>query len=325
MSLMGTLAIAAGAIPAALLTASHLRTRSLARQALDLVPQIGSVQPVTGGAIHYVEHGPEDGQPVVMIHGLSGQLQHFTYAMADDLAQTYRVIALDRPGCGYSVRASDHLAALPEQARMIQELLDQRDIRNPVLVGHSLGGAVALAMALQRPEATRALALIAPLTHPTTDGPEAFKGLQVHSSLMRQLIAQTVAVPMAKRTAADVLGQVFDPEPYPENFLTRGGGALGLRPQAFVTASTDFLASRAGIAAQAAEYAAGLQTAGGVLFGQQDAVLDADAQGSPMQRFGLDYETLDNRGHMLPITAPEACCEFVRRIVSAHASHVESS
>lgn len=324
MSLFGTLAVAAGAIPAALLTAAHLRTRSLARQVLDLVPSSGALQPVSGGAIHFVESGPKDAPPVVLIHGLSGQLQHFTYAMQDNLARSFRVIALDRPGCGYSVRTSDHLAALPEQARMIHEFLEARAVRHPVLVGHSLGGAVSLAMALQKPDSIRALALVAPLTHPTTDGPDVFKGLQIHSSVLRRLIAQTVAVPLAKHTAAQVLDQVFDPEPWPEDFLTRGGGALGLRPQAFVTASTDLLAADDGIAAQSERYRNDLSVPGSVLFGAGDAVLDPELQGASMQQFGLGYECLEGRGHMLPISAPEACCEFVRSVAQANPGGVES-
>lgn len=317
MSIIGTIAFAAFAAPAALLTAAHVRTRNLAQRALEQVPQCGKIQLVQGGAIHFVEEGPKNAQPLVMIHGLSGQLQHFTYGMASDLAKDFRVIALDRPGCGYSYRASDHLAALPEQAGMILEFLEARGVENPIVVGHSLGGAVALAMALERPDYVKSLALIAPLTHPTEEGPEAFKGLLVHSEIMRKLIAQTVAVPMAKRTAPEVLAEVFAPEPCPDDFLIRGGGALGLRPQAFVTASADLVASGDGIGAQAQRYESALRTPGGVLFGDGDSVLDPAVQGHPMQDFGLTYEALDGKGHMLPVTDPQACCDFVRRVAGA--------
>lgn len=298
-----------------LLAAAHLWTRYLARDVEKLVPRAGLVRPVRGGAIHYVDLGPRDAPPLVLIHGLSGQLQHFTYRLAGLLQDDYRVIALDRPGCGYSSRDGDHRAALSEQARMIGEALDGIGIENPVLVGHSLGGAVALAMALDRPEKTRALALLCPLTHPQTDPPEVFKGLDVASPAMRRLIGNTIAVPLASRTAAAVLEEVFRPEPCPEDFLDRAGGALGLRPAGFVTASADYVAANRDIPGQSARYETELKTPGGILYGAEDAVLSPDRQGQPMTAFGLSWETLPERGHMVPITAPEACADFIRRIV----------
>ena len=104
MSLTSVLLLILALLAAALL-ALVLRTRALAAQAERQVPQLGEIVPVPGGAIHVVEMGPEDAPPLVLIHGLSGQLQHFTYALAGLLAGEFRVIALDRPGCGYSRRA----------------------------------------------------------------------------------------------------------------------------------------------------------------------------------------------------------------------------
>lgn len=301
---------------AALMAALAAWTRYLGRDVENLVPRAGSVRKVPGGAIHYVDLGPRDAPAVVLIHGLSGQLQHFTYGVTDLLKDELRVIALDRPGCGYSTRDSDDLAALPEQARMIWALLEGLDVTRPVLVGHSLGGAVALAMALDRPKGAAALALISPLTHQQTDEAGAFQGLAVASPLMRRAIGHTLAVPVARRTAAKVLEEVFRPEPCPADFLVRGGGALGLRPGAFIAASADYMAANSGIRAQQARYADGLVTPGGVLFGAGDAVLDPARHGTPMEGFGLSVGTLPDRGHMLPITAPEACADFIRRMAA---------
>lgn len=301
---------------AAVIAGLVLRTRYLGRDVEKLVPQAGQIRPVEGGAIHYVDLGPRDAPVVVLIHGLSGQLQHFTYGVTDLLEQEYRLIAVDRPGCGYSSRDSDALAALPQQARMIWALLDALGVERPVLAGHSLGGAVSLAMALDRPERVAALALIAPLSHPQEGDIPAFKGLEVASPLMRRVIAHTLAVPMARRTAAQVLEQVFRPEPCPEDFLTRGGGALGLRPKAFIAASADYMAANAGIAAQQARYAGGLKVPGGVLFGAGDYLLPPARHGTPMAAFGLGCEEVAGRGHMLPITAPEICADFIRRMAA---------
>jgi len=299
-----------------LLALAIYRTRSMAAEAARLVPQAGEIQPVRGGSIHYVDLGPRGGQPMVLIHGLSGQLQHFTYAVAGLLADDYRVIAVDRPGCGYSGRDDDALATLPEQARMIGEALDAIGVQNPVLVGHSLGGAVALAMALDRPDQTAALALLCPATQYQPEVPEVFRGLMVKSPLIRRLIGHTIAVPMAAATAEKVLGMVFHPDTCPDDFMIRAGAALGLQPQAFVTASADSVALMASMEQQVARYGAGLKVPGGILFGAADAILSPAVHGNTMQMHGLACETLDGRGHMIPMTAPEDCAGFIRRMAA---------
>ncbi|TDK43833.1 alpha/beta fold hydrolase [Antarcticimicrobium luteum] len=313
---MASILIALILLIAAALAALAAWTRYLGRDVERLVPREGRMQPVPGGAIHYVDLGPREAPVVVLIHGLSGQLQHFTYGVTGLLEQDYRVIALDRPGCGYSTRDSDELAALPEQARMIWALLDALGVGRAVLAGHSLGGAVALAMALERPGQVAALALICPLTHAQGNDIPAFKGLEVASPLLRRAIAHTIAVPMARRTAAAVLEMVFRPDPCPEDFLSRGGGALGLRPKAFIAASADYMAANAGITAQQLRYATDLNTPGGVLFGEADNLLPPDRHGAPMAAHGLGYEEMAGRGHMLPITAPAACADFIRRMAA---------
>ena len=289
-------------------------TQRSARWAERQVPMAGRRVSVPGGAIHLVEAGPKDAPAVVLIHGLSGQLQHFTYAMVEDLARDVRVVAVDRPGCGYSERASDADAALATQARMIRVALDELGMERPVLVGHSLGGAVALAMALDAPERTAALALIAPLTRPGETHP-VFRGLEVRSPILRRAIGHTLAVPLAWRTAERVLTAVFAPDPVPDDFVTRAGGALGLRPRAFVAASADLITVQRDIGPLSARYGE-LAMPRGVLFGDGDALLSPERHGTAMAAHGFEVEVLEGRGHMLPITAPEACTAFVRRLAA---------
>lgn len=301
-----------------LLGLANLWTRKLARDAERLVPQPGQIQKVRGGAMHYVDLGApkaqSEAQTVVLIHGLSGQLQHYTYALAGLLAQDYRVIAVDRPGCGYSVLESGDGATLADQGRMIGELLDALGVGPAVLVGHSLGGAVALSMALDRPDKTAALALLCPLTLEQLDTPEIFKGLEIRTSFLRHLIANTIAGPVAKSTAGKVLTEAFSPEASPPDFMDKAGAALGLRPIAFVTATSDFCAVTDQMAAQVARYDTALKAPGGILYGADDNLLPPDLHGQGMVAHGLSYESLPGRGHMIPITAPEDCAAFIRRM-----------
>ncbi|WP_298933497.1 alpha/beta fold hydrolase [uncultured Ruegeria sp.] len=301
---------------AAFLIGMNLWTRRLTREGHETVPQMGKILPINGGAIHYVEKGDPKAQTIVMIHGLAGQLQHFTYALMDDLAKDYHVIALDRPGCGYSTRDTADLARLPEQARMVDEFLEAKAVSSAVLVGHSLGGAVSLALALDNPRRVSALALLAPLTHKLDATPAVFKPLEIRTEWLRNLIGHTLAVPLAAKMAPHTLGAVFDPEVPPEDFLDRAGGALGLRPSAFITASQDVVGVDNSIGAQNARYPE-LRIPGGILYGSQDAILSPSQHGAPMTKFGLTDEEIEGLGHMILITKPDACAAFIRKIAGA--------
>ncbi|WP_281972429.1 alpha/beta fold hydrolase [Ruegeria faecimaris] len=296
------------------LVAMNLWTRKLTRDGRMRVPQPGVIIPVRGGNIHYVEKGDPSNQTVVLIHGLAGQLQHFTYALMDKLAEDFHVIAVDRPGCGYSTRETAELGRLPEQGRMIHEFLEAKGVSNPILVGHSLGGAVSLAMALDYPDKIKALALLAPLTQAMPGPPAVFKPLEIRTAWLRSLIGNTIAVPLAAKTAPHTLSAAFAPEPAPQDFLDRAGGALGMRPSAFISASQDVIGIEQSMPAQVARYG-DLKVPGSILFGAQDALLSATQHGESMQAFGLSFEQIEGLGHMIPLTVPDICNNFIRGVV----------
>lgn len=301
-------------IVVAIVALLFLWTKKLSRDADHTVPQVGKLHAVKGGVIHYLDMGPKDAQTLVMIHGLAGTLQHFTYALSDLLKDDFRLIIVDRPGCGYSERDHDSDAAFAVQARMIGEFLDDIGVENPVLVGHSLGGAVSLAMAMDRPEKTAALALIAPLTHPVRKTARLFKGLEVASPVLRRVLGYTIAGPMTKLFTGMFLKEAFSPEPYPDDFVIRSGSALGLRPRGYIAASADMMVERKVTPSQNSRYADELRTPGGVLYGSGDALLPATEQGSVMTEFDLFYEELEGRGHMLQFTAADETAGFIRRV-----------
>lgn len=294
-----------------------LWTARLAHSSERLVPRQGKLHKVDGGEIHYLDLGPREAPVLVMIHGLGGVLQNFTYRLAPLLEKDFRLIIVDRPGSGYSRRDSEDSAPPAAQGAMIGALLDDLGIRDPVLVGHSLGGAVALAMAMERADKTRALALLAPLSHHPGEIPDLFKGLVIRSQPLRWLISHTLAAPMAKLTAKKFFTEVFAPEQPPEDFFLGTGGPLAYRPASFRAASADLVAVDDLIAAQAARYERELATPGGVLFGDGDALLDPEMHGRAMERFGLRYKPLEGRGHVLPFTAPEQCAAFIREVEAA--------
>lgn len=113
-----------------------------------------------GRSIRYLALGEHEGRPLVFIHGFGGDLNGWLFNQPA-LAETHRTLALDLPGHGGSskqVGAGD-VAALTQG---LVDLLAALDIPVAHLVGHSLGGAIALHTALTHPTRVASLSLIAP-------------------------------------------------------------------------------------------------------------------------------------------------------------------
>ena len=108
--------------------------------------------------LHVVEAG--QGPALVLIHGLGAYT--FTFRrVIPELAEYFRVIALDLKGFGFSERPSGGDYTLTEQARLVGRALDQLGVSRAAVLGHSMGGAVAMRLALAHPETVERLILAA--------------------------------------------------------------------------------------------------------------------------------------------------------------------
>ena len=305
----GIAAIAAGAIGGGLALWSALGARAAERA----VPADGRFVEVEGARIHYVDLGPRDAPVLLMVHGLMGQLRNFTYALTDRLAGDYRIIAIDRPGWGHSVLTGRRPNIL-EQGRTVVAVADALGLEKPLLVGHSLGGAVSLAAALAAPGRFSGLALIAPLTQPVETAPPQFAGL-VSPPGVREVLSWTLAVPSATLTGPTVAKMVFAPDSVPDDFVTKGGGALSARPQSYRAGSFEVMNAKPEVAWMAAHYGE-LSLPAAILFGRGDAVLDPEMHGRATAATipGCRLELVDG-GHMLPVTHAEVTAAFVRGVM----------
>ncbi len=92
------------------------------------------------------------GKPIVFIHGL-GASSYTWHKIAPELAKTNRVIAIDLKGFGQSDKPLDNRYSIFDQAKLVEDFLSRSGLRGVTLVGHSYGGGVALAVALNQMDA----------------------------------------------------------------------------------------------------------------------------------------------------------------------------
>lgn len=294
------------------LVALVLFTAHTARRVDAALPPLGRFVEVGGERIHYLDQG--DGPTLLLIHGLGASMRVFTHSVLDRLSDEFRVVLLERPGSGESTRAPSACARVRSQAETVSEFIRVLGLDRPLLVGHSLGGAVALAVALAHPEQVSGLALVAPLTNAQETVPPVFRRLIITSRPLRRLTAWTIATPASILRRAQVLDTLFGPDAVPADYATAGGGLLGLRPKSFCAASEDLVALEGELPALVERYAE-LRMPVGILYGTGDRVLDHRLHGvevaAKIEGAGLE---LIEGGHMLPLTAPDAVAELIRKV-----------
>lgn len=106
----------------------------------------------------YLEGGPADGEPVVLVHGFGGEKDNWAL-YAKFLTGKYRVIAPDLPGFGDNTHDRDGDYTIATQALALRGFLDAMGLDAPHLGGNSMGGFIALRYALDYPDKLRTLTL----------------------------------------------------------------------------------------------------------------------------------------------------------------------
>ncbi|MCO5164355.1 MAG: alpha/beta hydrolase [Mesorhizobium sp.] len=290
-----------------------LQTQRIARRAERRVPPRGKFVEIDGNRIHYVEEG--EGRPILFIHGLGGTLHHLRHPLFGGKIPGYRLIAFDRPGAGWSTRAPGASARLPDQAALIAKFIDRLGLEKPLVVGHSLGGMITLTLALNHPDKISGIVLIAALTRHREGVPPEFAPIYIRSPLKRWLLAYTVAIPTALKIAPETLAYVFGPQETPKDYMTEGGGELGLRPGHFINMVKDLVAIAEDMPALSKRFSE-IDMPAGMIFGNADRVLKYTDNGEEFRGLikGLDFEMLDGIGHHPQYWASDRVVAMIRRV-----------
>lgn len=293
-----------------------LFTFLVARRVDAAFPAPGQWIEVEGERLHYRALG--QGPAIVLVHGLAGESRNFDYLPLQELAREFRLVLVDRPGSGHSPRVDEGKAGIAAQGRILAAFIRAlRFEQPPLLVGHSLGGAISLAVALQDPDCIAGLGLIAPATHFTPYVPGPFRAMAIRTPWIRRLFAHTLAAPLAILNTRAVLAALFGPDEAPRDFGARGGGFRSLLPPSFVGASTDMAAVEQDLPAQQRRYGE-LRLPVSILYGEGDRILDWREQGEAL-RAKVPQAQLHviPGGHMLPVTQASATAAWLRETARA--------
>jgi pimeloyl-ACP methyl ester carboxylesterase len=194
-------------------------------------PPIGLFIECDGVRLHYLDRGDPAAPCVVLLHGNGAMIQDFTISgLVDRLALHNRVLCFDRPGFGYSQRPRSRIWTAEAQAALLVKALNQLGIRNPVIMGHSWGALVAVAIELQNDYRIRGLVLASGYYFPTwrwdvwiMSGPAI--------PLLGDLLRYTIAPIISSAILPGAFRKLFAPRPVPGKFKKAFPRSLTLRPK----------------------------------------------------------------------------------------------
>lgn len=276
-------------------------------------PIDGAYVPLEGGRVHAVVQG--QGPDLVLIHGANGNARDFTFDLVDRMAQDFRVIAFDRPGFGFS-DAFGGLKSPLAQAQVLRDAAAELGVERPIVLGHSYGGAVAMAWALQAPDDVTGLTLLAPAVYPWPG--ELGLWYQFSASWLGQNVVLPLVAGLAPRAAVDSsLEGVFAPNPVPDGYMTHLGYDLTLRASQLSLNAKQVDSLKGYVEAMAPGYPA-LEMPIEIIHGDADTTVGLSFHSQRMA------DTLDNAnltilqgvGHMPHHARPEDVASAIRRTLA---------
>ena len=221
----------------ATLVALALGNHLLARRTERKHPPRGAFMEVDGLRLHYSDRG--EGSPVVLIHGNAASGEDWmTSGVAELLLQSHRVIIFDRPGFGHSERPRGHFWTAAQQAELIHNALRQLGVERAVVVGHSWGAIVALALA-ERHQANVAGLVLLSGYYFWTLRPDALMALPGALPVLGDVLRHTVLPPLGWLQMPLLKWAMFSPARAPARFQAEYSVAMALRPSQIRASAMD--------------------------------------------------------------------------------------
>ena len=269
---------------------------------------------VDGIRLHYVERG--HGPPVVLLHGNGSMIGDFiSSGITERVAASHRVIVFDRPGFGHSDRPRGRTWGPSEQAKLLLRSFALLGIERTIVVGHSWGTLVALALALEAPDKVAGLVLLSGYYYPV---PHANARASSRSPIMDEILLHAVMPFAGHAIALSALRSIFAPCIVPEKFKKHYSVRLALRPSQMkaVAEEAEMLSDSAKVLGRRYKE---LDMPVHLIAGSDDRIVDTDKHSARLHReLGTStFCSVAGKGHMVHHAAPHEVIAAIGR-VGAH-------
>ncbi|MEQ1956653.1 alpha/beta hydrolase [Mesorhizobium sp. CN2-181] len=299
----------------ALAVAAYANHR-LARKAERQNPPQGKFVDIDGVRLHYVERG--SGDPLVFLHGNGSMIQDFgSSGLITMASKTYRVIAFDRPGYGHSGRPRNVIWTAQAQAELIEAALRKIGIAKAIIVGHSWGCSVAVALALAYPDRVTSLVLASGYYFPTVRGDVVtLSGPAI--PVIGDVIRYTISPLLARVAWPLLMRKIFGPAPVPEKFEEGFPKEMTFRPSQIRASAAESALMIPGAMAAIDRYTE-LKMGVTIVAGEQDRLIDTRGQSARLHAElpRSTFYCVPGVGHMVHQTAPEAVMAAIDEAASA--------
>jgi pimeloyl-ACP methyl ester carboxylesterase len=275
----------------------------------------GRVLDADHGGLHVREEGAAGAPPLLLVHGFAGSM-HWFDRLVPLLADGWRVIRVNLLGHGGSPCPKDGYA-LENQARLVGLACDALGVEGAVVVGHSMGAAVSVSLAEQRPELVRALALL-------DEGPDdSFATTPLMTKLgfvpvVGELMHRLALDPLVRDGYGDAFAKGFD---LATGFAEPDQVVRDFRNMTYTSYSSSWAAEQAFLAAgrlDARVSRLGITTL--VAFGTEDGFFRAPDSAQAFRAEGVRVEMLEDVGHSPAVEAPERVAALVGELAAASAA-----
>lgn len=299
---------AAIATAAGLTAAAYNRGKT--KKAEACTPRIGSFVRVDGTPLHYVRAG--SGPRVLLLHGNGVMLQDWLASgVFDELSKTNEVIAIDRPGFGYSGRPRSVIWTPQAQATAIAKALRQLRFTGATVVGHSLGGLVALALGLDHPEVVSRLVLVSGYYFPTPRADLVLNSLPA-IPVVGDILRHTISPITTRAMMPHVEKMMFAPQAVSERWKDNFPSDMIARPSQVRALAADSALAIPATICLSKRYAS-LRIPTTIVSGDRDKIVRYEGQAQRLHATipGSEFVLLKGFGHMVHYTAREAILDAI--------------
>jgi pimeloyl-ACP methyl ester carboxylesterase len=259
----------------------------------------------------HVDAWGSGGPPVLLIHGASSDMGVWAPSVIPALSGRYQLTGYDRPGMGFTAERPPNADTLAVQAKVAADVIEKLGLRRSIVVAHSWGGAVALRLALDRPDLVSGLVLIAPVAYEWPGG-VSWHIYWSANPLLGGVFNDVVTRPFVAAAGRDGVKGTFAPLPAPPDYYDRAGVARATRPGALAANAADLVAAKREVTAQQARYR-DLKMPIAILNGDSDTVVSPTIHAAQLAATlpGAKHVVLKGVGHMPHEAEPQTLLGLV--------------